>query len=682
MDGASQQQQHHHHHAPPHNHHPLPGAPQLYDNSPRTNATNPFHRILVNGSSNSGGGGGGGGAAAAGRVPTAPTRAPRDIGYGPRTPIRRDFSWVATIILLAYLGSLAFYCYVRILMLLPSAGLPNRWYSALIFAVELLGATAVLPYAVINTRHLHSTGTPGLPEDDGTMVCNDCPFHVRVLIPMYQESLDIVSATLSAALDAALPPSTIRSVYLCDDSGREMVRAWVEATYGTVAGAIHPPAPLDHPRAVPRVLGVGTQGSLAAAARFPGRDRVYYVSGRVRPAGQINGKSENLNNCLKNWAYRGLNAQAIPSSEIVVVFDADMVAKRDFFLRILEPLAVDTGLALVLTPQGYTNVFAPEDIFNNINKQWWHYLLPGLCAISEKRGYVACTGTNFAIRARALADVGWFPGFTITEDFALGLELASKRYRGTYLDTCLAYGEAPIELRAIFRQRSRWCKGHIQIALSRRNPLWRPGGLSLLQRWLFNNGTWSYVATVVCTPVFVIVPFLSVFANLDPVRFGGLTPLALTLYLCSSFLVNSYCHTPLDSQALWQATLSNQLLSVRRMLRGWNGAAAARPRQRETTICPRPSPQLKKSRPAPRRPPTRKQNNHHHKQQTVHLPQSHHQRLFVEDRAQEKNRLQGDAQGWRRRRRVRAPSASPSFSRHASRPARLWPAPHAQVWCR
>jgi cellulose synthase/poly-beta-1,6-N-acetylglucosamine synthase-like glycosyltransferase len=641
LDGASQQQQHQqqqqHHHPAPHNqqqHPPLPGAPpQLYGNSPRTGASNPFHRILIGGNSGSASGGGGGAASAAataaaaahrhaaanGRAaaavapqqqqpPRHPNRPSRDISYGPRAPIRRDFSWVATLILLSYLGSLGFYCYVRVMMLLPSAGLPNRWYSALIFAVELLGATAVLPYALLNTRHLHSTGSPGLPEDaDGSDVCTDAPFHVRVLIPCYNEPLDIVSATLSAALDAPLPPSTTRSVYLCDDGKRDALRAWVEATYGTVAGAIHPAAPPDHPRAVPRVLGVGTQASLAAAAKFPGRDRVYYVADRVRAPGEINGKSANLNNCLVNWIYRGVGAAAIPPSEVVVVFDADMVAARDFFLKALEPM-IDPALALCLTPQGYTNIFAPEDIFNNANKQWWQYSLPGLCAL----GYVACTGTNFCIRARALADCGWFPTYTITEDFALGMELCSKGYKGTYLNSYLAAGEAPTELRAIFRQRSRWTKGHFQIALSRRNPLWRKG-LPPLQRFLYNNGTWSYVVTVVTTPVFVLVPFLSVFANLDPVRFGGLTPLALTLYLASGFCVQHYCHTPLDSQALWLATLSNQLLSVSvcpeskgKRESGGGGAGLAHAFFQPPHPPPSPPP------PTPPTPPPTKKNTHIH----------------------------------------------------------------------
>ena len=44
-------------------------------------------------------------------------------------------------------------------------------------------------------------------------------------------------------------------------------------------------------------------------------------------------------------------------------------------------------------------------------RQFWEYILPGM----DAWGYVACTGTNFCLRARALATVGWFPEYTITE---------------------------------------------------------------------------------------------------------------------------------------------------------------------------------------------------------------------------------------------------------------------------
>lgn len=68
-------------------------------------------------------------------------------------------------------------------------------------------------------------------------------------------------------------------------------------------------------------------------------------------------------------------------------------------------------------------------------------------------------GTNFAIRASALAHVGFFPEYTITEDYALGFELKAHGYKGQYLLEYLAVGEAPDEIRNVFRQRSRWTKG-------------------------------------------------------------------------------------------------------------------------------------------------------------------------------------------------------------------------------
>lgn len=62
-------------------------------------------------------------------------------------------------------------------------------------------------------------------------------------------------------------------------------------------------------------------------------------------AGETNGKSNNLNNCLKNVIYSdykadlvdgAINWQDIPNTELIVIFDADMVCKPDFFLKTLE----------------------------------------------------------------------------------------------------------------------------------------------------------------------------------------------------------------------------------------------------------------------------------------------------------------------------------------------------------
>jgi hypothetical protein len=130
-----------------------------------------------------------------------------------------------------------------------------------------------------------------------------------------------------------------------------------------------------------------------------------------------------------------------------------MAAKPNFFLRILEVMW-DESVGLCLTPQKFRNVEPNADIFNNVNQQFWQYVLPGCDAL----GYVACTGTNFCLRARCLARVGWFPEYTITEDYALSMELKMAGVVGRYLSEYLAVGEAPTEVRNVCRQRSRWTK--------------------------------------------------------------------------------------------------------------------------------------------------------------------------------------------------------------------------------
>ena len=52
------------------------------------------------------------------------------------------------------------------------------------------------------------------------------PYHVRVLIPCYNESLEIVGKTAMAALDAMLPANCERTVYICDDGKDAAKRKW------------------------------------------------------------------------------------------------------------------------------------------------------------------------------------------------------------------------------------------------------------------------------------------------------------------------------------------------------------------------------------------------------------------------------------------------------------------------
>ena len=216
---------------------------------------------------------------------------------------RLDRGGVAIMCL--YVIALIFYLYVRIAHTLDLGS--YVWYGILVLFVEIMGATTTLLYGLnIVADPVHEAPRPD-PDNPG-LVLVDHPYHVRVLVPVYKESLEIVTKTITAALAAALPAGCARTVYLCDDGRDPAKRRWCEA-------------------AGPEVV---------------------YVSGRTRKAGEMNGKSCNLNNCLSHIYPSDL---VIPPHELTCIFDADQVANPDFFLKTVPLFDAGDDVGMVLSPQ-------------------------------------------------------------------------------------------------------------------------------------------------------------------------------------------------------------------------------------------------------------------------------------------------------------------------------------------
>lgn len=58
----------------------------------------------------------------------------------------------------------------------------------------------------------------------------------------------------------------------------------------------------------------------------------------------------------------------------------------------------------------------------------------------------------------AALPAGYFPDHTLTEDYALGMEMRRTGWREVYVEDELVRGSAPDKVRGAFGQRSRWCK--------------------------------------------------------------------------------------------------------------------------------------------------------------------------------------------------------------------------------
>ena len=92
---------------------------------------------------------------------------------------------------------------------------------------------------------------------------------------------------------------------------------------------------------------------------------------------------------------------------------------------------------------------------------------------------------------------------------ALALEVQKEGWKGAYVQEYLAIGEVPETIRNAFLQKSRWCKGGMQIFLSKHNAVFA-SNLSPLQRLVWNTSGWSYICTTLSTPVFLVSPMCSV----------------------------------------------------------------------------------------------------------------------------------------------------------------------------
>lgn len=98
---------------------------------------------------------------------------------------------------------------------------------------------------------------------------------------------------------------------------------------------------------------------------------------------------------------------------------------------------------------------------------------------------VSSAGTNFLARSRALEEAGWSPDYTLTEDYALGMNMKKFGWKCRYVSEVLAIGEAPEQVRNCFQQRSRWSK--VRFSSSRsdliRNILLPISGAYRLAKW-------------------------------------------------------------------------------------------------------------------------------------------------------------------------------------------------------
>ncbi len=275
--------------------------------------------------------------------------------------------------------------------------------------------------------------------------------HVDIFIATYSEEAKLLYKTINGCKHMRYPDKNKVHIYLCDDNRRPEMRRLAEQ------------------------MGVN------------------YLD---RPDNK-GAKAGNLNHAMEH-----------SSSPYIVTFDADMIPKSDFLMKMV-PYFVDAELknkgrseedkiklGFVQSPQCFYNpdlfqfnLFSEKRIPNEQD-----YFYRDIQVARTRTNSVIYGGSNTMISREALEEIGGFYTEAITEDFATGILIEKKGYVCLGVGEPLASGMSATDLQGLIQQRTRWARG--VIATGRKMHIMTSRELSFAQKMNYWASIWYWYAPI------------------------------------------------------------------------------------------------------------------------------------------------------------------------------------------
>jgi cellulose synthase (UDP-forming) len=318
------------------------------------------------------------------------------------------------------------------------------------------------------------------------------PPAVDVLVPTYDEPVDIVEPTIAAAV--ALRGARV-TVYLLDDGRSDAMRA-MAARHG---------------------------------ARYLTRDR------------RDGAKAGNINDALPRT-----------DSEFVAVLDCDHVPAERFLEATLGHLA-DERTAMVQTPQYYANARTNRVAAAAWAQQALFF--GAIARGKDGMGAMFCCGTNMVFRRSALEQAGGFPEDSVTEDFELSIKLHERGWRTAYMPEVVASGLGPEDMKSYVSQQQRWargCLGGLRSALKADLPL-RQKLQYLLSSMYFLSG-WTVLVYLAMPVVRILTgaqPLAGATADQFLVHFAPYYAIALAMVAVAGAGTFTFAGFALATSSFW-----------------------------------------------------------------------------------------------------------------------------------
>lgn len=166
---------------------------------------------------------------------------------------------------------------------------------------------------------------------------------------------------------------------------------------------------------------------------------------------------------------------AVAQNELIVMVDGDTIFEPATIGNLVRPFAdpsvgAVSGNAKVANRGGLLGRWQHIEyvIGFNMDRRWYDLA----------QCMPTVPGAVGGFRAQALREVGGVSGDTLAEDTDLTMAIGRAGWRIVYTDDARAWTEAPASLRALWRQRYRWCYGTMQAMWKHRHGVLErgPGG--------------------------------------------------------------------------------------------------------------------------------------------------------------------------------------------------------------
>ncbi len=323
----------------------------------------------------------------------------RKLGAAPRIPdVRSGFWWrhphLVQVLGLSALGWGMAYLAWRVMV--SGRGAPLALFLVLL-AAELFGWLNLALYVFLAWS---------VPRSRQPALSYPIP-SIDVFVCTYDESLDVLEATLTGCRALRLPHTT----YLLDDGRRPEVEALAAR------------------------LGI----------RYITRDDNRHA------------KAGNINHALRST-----------HGELILFLDADHVP-MPCILESLAGYFRDPQLALVQTPHDFSNRDSVQHtrVARHEQTLFFEVIAPG----KDRHNAIFWCGSATLMRRAALEEVGGVLTDTIAEDFHTTIAMHARGWRTHYHDEVLVQGLAPYNLGGFLLQRARWARGNLKVFRTSENPV-------------------------------------------------------------------------------------------------------------------------------------------------------------------------------------------------------------------